>query len=174
MATMDETRGGVVRRHDVGWWLTQGAICGFIAGIAFAIFEMIMAAILKNAFFGPMRMISGIVLGQQALTPSYSAATAIIVGFIVHFVLAIIFGAIFGLIAAYIPTLASSSMMLIVAASVYGLILWLVNFYLIAPAAGWVWFSMANPVVQFFVHTFFFGTVLGLCLDRVGARRRNL
>lgn len=34
---------------------------------------------------------------------------------------------------------------------------------MIAPFA-FPWFGMANPVVQFFAHTFFFGTVLGLLL----------
>ncbi len=46
------------------------------------------------------------------------------------------------------------------------LLLWLVNFYVVAPVL-FPWFLMANPVVQFLAHTFFFGTVLGLSL---GAR----
>jgi hypothetical protein len=49
-------------------------------------------------------------------------------------------------------------------ATLYGLILWLVNFYLIAPAARWDWFAGANLLVQFFSHMLFFGAVLGLCL----------
>lgn len=47
-----------------------------------------------------------------------------------------------------------------------GLPLWLVNFYIIAPAV-FPWFTNANPVVQFLAHTFFFGTALGIYLERV-------
>jgi hypothetical protein len=44
-----------------------------------------------------------------------------------------------------------------------GFALWIVNFYVIAPFA-FPWYAMANPVVQFLAHTFFFGTALGLLL----------
>ena len=162
-------------RSGFGWWAKQGAIAGLIAGLIFAVFEMIMAAILKDAFFGPLRMISGIALGKEALQPSYGLATAVIVGIIVHMIDSLIFGAIFGLIVAAVPTLAHSATMLLVAASVYGLALWLVNFYLIAPTVGWNWFpTMTNPVVQFVAHIFFFGTALGFYLTRVAIPRRVL
>ena len=52
---------------------------------------------------------------------------------------------------------------LIGAAAVGGLLLWLVNFYVIAPVA-FPWFTMANQVVQFFAHTIFFGAAFGLLL----------
>jgi hypothetical protein len=140
------------------WWAKQGAI----AGIVFALFEMIMAAALKGAFFGPLRMISGIALGKEALQPSYGLATAVSVGSTVHMIDAIVFGVFFGLIMAAVPMLARSTATLVGATSVYGLVLWLVNFYLIAPAVGWNWFpAMTNPVVQFC-----FGTVLGYFLTR--------
>ncbi|MCZ7571242.1 MAG: hypothetical protein M5U01_22065 [Ardenticatenaceae bacterium] len=37
-----ERRGAVLRR-GVGWWVKHGAIGGLIAGIIFAMFEMIVA-----------------------------------------------------------------------------------------------------------------------------------
>lgn len=124
-------------RPDVGAWVRHGAIGGVIAGIVFALFEMLMAALLKGNFFGPLRMISGIVLGKQALMPDYSLATAVIVGIMVHMVLAIVFGVVFALLVAYVPALTQSATVLLVSAGVYGLVLWLVNFYVIAPLAGW-------------------------------------
>ena len=152
----------------VGWWVRQGAIGGAIAGVVFAIFEMIMAALLKDAFFGPLRMISGIALGKQALMPDYSLITAVLVGIVIHMLISMILGVVFALLAAYVPALAGTTALLVAAAAVYGLILWLVNFYAIAPLAGWNWFpNMTNPAVQFFAHTLFFGAVLGLYLDRV-------
>ncbi len=133
-----------------------------------------MAALLNGpaAFFMPLRMIGAIALGEQALQPGYALLTAAIVGLLVHMMLSVVFGIVFALLVATVPALASPSMLLLVAASAYGLVLWLVNFYAIAPAAGWRWFpTKTNPVVQFIAHTFFFGTALGLYLDRVRAHR---
>jgi len=171
MATV-ATRG----HTDTGWWLKQGAIGGVIAGVVIAMFEMLATALLNGAaaFFMPLRMIGAIALGPGALQPGYSLLTAGLVGMVIHMMLALVFGVVFALLVAYVPALASSSMALLAAASAYGLLLWLVNYYLIAPAMGWVWFGESNPVMQFLAHTFMFGAVLGLYLDRVRARRGSI
>jgi uncharacterized membrane protein YagU involved in acid resistance len=107
---------------DMSDGIKAGALGGFIAGIVFAMFEMIVAALLmgSDAFWMPMRMIGAIVLGEQALLPTYALATAAIVGLVVHMMLSIIFGLVFGGIVALVPALAQSAGTLIVAASVYG------------------------------------------------------
>ncbi len=162
---------GTAGRADLGQWARNGLIGGVVAGITFALFLMIASALLMGlpAFFMPLRSISGILLGMQALDPSFSLVTAGIVGTLIHMVLSMIYGVAFGMAVAVVPALRSSSAILIAAATAVGLVLWLVNFYLIAPAAGWVWFANANPVVQFLAHTFFYGSVLGVYLDRVVA-----
>jgi uncharacterized membrane protein YagU involved in acid resistance len=165
MATM-QTR----QQTDMGWWARRGAIGGIIAGLVFAMFEMIMAALLNgaNAFSMPLRMIGATVLGREALQPSYSLLTAGFVGLIVHMMLSIVFGIVFALLVSALPMLANSPPLLLVAASVSGLLLWLVNFYAIAPALGWNWFpTRTNPLVQFLAHTVMYGMVLGFYLDRV-------
>jgi hypothetical protein len=44
----------------------------------------------------------------------------------------------------------------------YGFMLWIVNFYLIGHALGWVWFAERSiPIVQLGAHTLGFGAVLG-------------
>jgi hypothetical protein len=71
-------------------------------------------------------------------------------------ILAIAYGIVFGEIAAMLRGRAA----FIGLGSVFGLALWLVNFYVIAPTA-FPWFLQASPAVQFIAHTFFFGSVLG-------------
>ncbi len=144
-------------------WLLPGLIMGVIAGIFFAMFEMFMAAIMGQGFFMPLRMIGAIALGQRALDPVYSLTVAGLVGVVVHLLLSGIYGVVFGVVASNIASLRASRLALILAASVYGLLLWIVNFSLIAPLA-FPWFGMANPIVQFVAHTFFYGTGLGLLL----------
>lgn len=136
----------------------MGAIvaAGVLGGLVFAVFEMVMAAVMMGpqAFFMPLRMISGIVLGEAALDPSYSLLLAGVVGVIVHMVLSIAFAAV---LAAVVKSLDSAGTAL-AAGVAFGIALWIVNFYVLAPVMGWAWFpERSNAVVQFMAHAFFFG-----------------
>lgn len=158
---------------SIGWGIKQGAIGGLIAGIVLAMFDMIVTAIMMGlpAFFMPLRMIGAIALGSEALDPSYSLITAGIAGLIVHVILAILYGGVFGaLVAGARHTALNTTTGLLVGASLFGLLLWLVNFYVIAPAL-FPWFTETSPVMQFLAHTFVFGTGLGIYLNRM--ERRN-
>jgi hypothetical protein len=145
---------------------------GISAGIIFAVFEMLAAAMLMGpeAAAMPLRMIGAMLLGAQALEPGYSLLTAAMTGVIVHIVLSIVFTAIFATIAP--PVLAASGLALTsgtlaFAGIGFGIVLWLVNFYLVAPVAGWTWFpEQSDPVVQFLAHAFFFGAAAGWMLGR--------
>lgn len=157
-------------------WLKHGLIGGIIAGIVFAAFEMITAAILDgpDMFFMPLRMIGGIALGEQALDPGFSLAAAGVAGLVVHMMLSAVYGIGVAGVARYLPVMASSAIALITWASLAGLALWLVNFYVVAPITGWTWFpDGTNAVVQFIAHTFFYGTVLGIYLVAVARRGRT-
>jgi hypothetical protein len=150
-----------VTERDLRWGLRHGAIAGIVAGIVFAAYEMIAAALMMgmDAFFMPLRMIGAIALGPEALDPSYSLLAAGFAGLCVHVVLAVIYGVIFGELATVLRGPAAFA----VAGSVFGFVLWLVNFYLIAPSL-FPWFLDSPPLVQFIGHSFFFGTVLGFYL----------
>jgi hypothetical protein len=154
---------------DFGAWTRSGLTGGVIAGLTFAAFEMIIAALIAGNFFGPLRMISATVLGPRALSPEVSLATASAVGVIVHMVYSIAAGAVIGLIIAAIGFLNASKTAIVLSASVLGLLMWLINFYVIAPAVGWVWFpERASQLWQGFVaHTFLYGSILGWYLAAV-------
>jgi uncharacterized membrane protein YagU involved in acid resistance len=161
------------RTMTTGWWIKHGIIGGIIGGIAMMMVEMIIAALMGMDAFMPPRMIAGIVLGPSAMQPATPLMTALGVTMVVHLMLSIIYGLIFAWLVSRIAGVRSTAAV-IVSASFYGLLLWLINFYVIAPPAGWVWFpTMANPVQQFIAHVFGFGTVLGIYLDRVLEGRRE-
>ncbi|HEY5435716.1 MAG TPA: hypothetical protein VIK13_10825 [Candidatus Limnocylindrales bacterium] len=64
--------------------------------------------------------------------------------------------------------------MVLVVSSLAGFALWILNFFIPAGVFGRSWFPEThNDAVQFVAHTFMFGTVLGLILDRLafGANR---
>lgn len=161
---------------DLVRWAKQGVIGGVLAGVLFALFEMVMATVQmgSEAFFMPLRMIGGIALGSQALEPSTSLLEAGGIGIAVHMMLSAIFGASVGLVAGLVAPIRSSTVALVAWTSLAGLTLWLVNFYVIAPIGGWRWFpDGTDPVIQFIAHTFVFGSLLGLYLDRTVRARRS-
>lgn len=155
-------------------WLVHGIIGGVIAGIVFAMFEMVMAVVQmgSEAFFMPLRMIGGIALGERALDPATSLVVAGGAGIAVHMMMSVLYGATIAMVAAVVAQLRTRTAWLVLWTSVAGLALWMVNFYVIAPIAGWRWFPDAtDPAVQFIAHTFVFGSLLGVYLDRFARAR---
>ena len=168
------TLAGTERRVEFGAWLRYGIPAGIAAGIVFAMFEMIMAAVLDggDAFFMPLRMIGGIGLGKTALDPATSLLTAGGAGLVIHMILSMMYGVVVAAALSLVPQLSASRTAVLVSASVAGFALWILNFYVFAQAFGWTWFpNNTNAAVQVFAHTFFFGAVLGYVLDRTYLQR---
>ena len=141
---------------------------GVFGGILFAVFEMTAAAVLMgaDAFFMPLRMIAAMVLGAGALDPGYSIFVAGVSGLAVHILLSIVFALIFAILAAMASPDAGTNT-LALGSIAYGIGLWLVNFYAVAPLMGWRWFpDQTNPLIQFIAHAFFYGCPVGWYLAR--------
>jgi hypothetical protein len=153
----------LLRRVDV----RDVAYTGVAAGLLFIGFEMVATASLTGSATAlmPLRMIGTIVLGRAALDPNYSIVAAGITGLAVHLLLSIAFAALFAEIVTRIERvteLMATNGQLALAGTMFGTALWLVNFYVIAPLAGWTWFAgNVHHVVAFLGHAFFFGCPLG-------------
>lgn len=161
------------RSTSTASWVRAGLIGGVIAGIVFAMFEMIMAVVLNggDAFFMPLRMIGAIGVGKSALDPSTSLLTAGGAGLVIHMVLSMMYGVVVAGVIAKVGSLAQSTVSVVLVASVAGFALWVVNFFILAGAFGWNWFPDGqNVAVQVVAHTVMFGTVLGLLLSRLAFR----
>ena len=139
---------------ETGPGVLHGAVGGAVAGTAMAMVEMVWAA--------AAGMIASVPLG--AAPPEIGLSTAIVAGLLTHMALSMMFGIMFVLLIWVLPPLRASAVVTVVTASAFGLALWLVNFYVIAPALGREWFTAADKVQQFVAHTFAFGMVLGLYL----------
>lgn len=153
-------------RSGISTWAIGGLVAGLGSGVIFLAFEMLAAGLLTANAFGPPRMMGATVLGTGALPPQPTLGLAVVlpVALLVHFTLSGAFGVTFGVVAGSLSFLRSSFGMLVAAATVFGLGLWIVNFYVMAPILGWDWFAMANPVIQFLAHTVFFGLPVGLLM----------
>jgi len=161
------------QRIATGTWIRAGVIGGIVAGIAFAMFEMIMAVVLNGseAFFMPLRMIGAIAVGKSALDPATSLVTAGGAGLVVHMALSMMYGVGVAALLALVPALSRTRISTVAVASAAGFGLWILNFFILAGVFGWTWFpDTQNIAVQFVAHTVMFGTVLGLVIDRLAFR----
>lgn len=129
---------------------------GVIAGIVFMMAEMLMVMIfMGQSPWGPPRMIAATVLGKDVLPPPATFSVGIMMtAMIVHFMLSIAFGLLLGWI---VHRLSGTNALLIGGA--FGLAIYFINFYLIAPAF-FPWFTHAQNWVSVISHLIY-GLVLG-------------
>jgi uncharacterized membrane protein YagU involved in acid resistance len=145
------TREGIRIRPD--WRAAVWA--GIIAGLVFMVLEMILVPLfMEGSPWGPPRMIAAIALGEGVLPPPDTFAPGILaVAVVVHFVLSIVYALILAALIA-----GSSRAASIWLGAGFGLVLYLVNFYLFT--AIFPWFAMARNWISVFSHIMF-GLVAG-------------
>ncbi|MDQ3553130.1 MAG: hypothetical protein M3395_01790 [Chloroflexota bacterium] len=145
-----------------GWAVRQGLIGGAIAGIVFALAGMVGSVLMGMPILMPFQSYASLALGIPPM--DIQLGTAIPVGTVAHMLLSIIYGVMFALAVQNIQLLRTSRPVTIVAAIVFGITLWFVNFNVLAVPLGRPWFAMAPPIPQFISHAIFFGLPLGLYL----------
>jgi uncharacterized membrane protein YagU involved in acid resistance len=142
--------------------LARGAVGGVLAGLVFAGVTMWFSQSTGGPAEMPLRMMSTIVQGDGAMA---AGTTSPALGVAVHLVLSAVFGAVFALA---VPRFGTNGTVAI-AGTVYGLLLWAVNFLLLAPLA-FTTFQKANQPFEVFAHVVF-GTLLSFAFFGSGARR---
>ena len=139
----------------------EGVGFGVIAGVIFAVMEIIAAAAMGMPLLMPLRMFASVLLGQDAMMTA-NLSSVVAVGVIAHLALSAIFGAIYGLLDARLPGQTQRSYG---RQAIYGLLfgaaLWFVNFQIIARIA-YPWFLDAPQFLQVALHAICFGLPLGL------------
>jgi hypothetical protein len=154
------------------------AYIGVTAGVILAGFEAISTAFVAGPGGAtmPLRMAGAIVLGPSALDSQYPLALAALTGLALHLLLSSVAAGVFATIVARITDATEGELMttsgeLALAGSTFGTAMWLVGFYVVAPLAGWTWFSRdVHHIIAFLGYAFFFGCPLGWMYGRV----RNL
>jgi hypothetical protein len=129
------------------------ALAGVAAGVVFLLLEMLMALAMSGSAWGPPRMIGAIVLGRGVLPPPATFSLGILLTALgVHLVLSIILGLIAGLIIApfrFDSSLGTAS----VVGAVFGLVVYVINFY--GMTQFFPWFAEARNWMSVFAHLVF-------------------
>jgi hypothetical protein len=129
---------------------------GIIAGLVFMMLEMAMVMIFMNQSpWGPPRMIAAMLLGKEVLPPPADFDAGIMMtAMLIHFPLSIILGLVAGWIVHRL-----GSMSAVIVGGLFGLVIYFINFYLVAPAF-FPWFTQAQNWVSLTAHLVY-GLVLG-------------
>lgn len=161
---------------DVGaeWaWLIKSAVGGLIAGIAMAMFAMIVAGIAGDGFWAPPRAITANIFGTERAGSDF-AFGPVVVGMMLHMMLSAAFGLGYALlIGAATKRLALGTQF--VAGMAWGIVLWAGNTYVIAELLnGRDLFTDATPAWAWFVGHLMFGALLAVIYDRWRRDRTEL
>lgn len=128
---------------------------GLIAGVVFMMMEMGLVAASGQSPWGPPRMIAAITMGRDVLPPPASFDAAVfIVAMAIHMALSVLLALVFAFVAARLGLV-----MAVVAGAVFGLLIYLVNFY--GLTTFFPWFAMARNAISIVSHVAF-GAVLAL------------
>lgn len=138
----------VTVQRPVDW--SKAILAGIIGGAVFMMLEMILVGTVGGGSpWGPPRLIAAIGMGKDVLPPPATfSAGVFIVAMIIHFILSIIFA----LILAFFIARLSMNVALVVGA-VFGLALYLVNFY--GFTTVFPWFAMARSPITIITHILF-------------------
>lgn len=162
-AAEDNDRGNAGRSAGPGDFVTRGVAAGLFGGFAFLIANMFYADAHGKPAVGPLLSISTIFHHQQM--PMMSAQN-VVIGLVLHISLSMLFGVVFGLAVGVLRSMLAKPMlgtpMLIVGALVYGLVLYVVNFQILA-RAFFGWFvnpKGPNQVFELWIHPVAYGLFL--------------
>jgi hypothetical protein len=142
--------------------LVRGAVGGVGAGVVFVAVTMWFADSTGGKAEMPLRMISTIVKGDQAMAAGTTSPT---LGVVVHVVLSALFGLVFALA---VPRFGTNGTVAL-AGTIYGLLLYVVNFLVLTPLL-FTTFRMANQPFEVVTHVVF-GTLLSFAFFGSGVRR---
>jgi hypothetical protein len=135
--------------------LKGGAVAGIIAGFVISLFTVATnLAGGRDAWMG-MKGAGTPFLGERAMQPGFDAP-AVIVGVSSHFAVSIAWGVLFGLL-----FFGLSKTLTLVAGVFWGLVVWLVMFYVVLPILGLGDMARSAPVAGAIVEHLLFGIATG-------------
>ena len=138
---------------------------GLFAGAVMAIAETVVSWLALGDWVLPWRMFASIILGQSAVQGPFSVIQGVF-GLLVHFALSVAFAVIWAAMVRHAPPdIRHSYAAHTAAAMIYGLILWVVNFQLVARVA-YPWLLGTMDVAQLTIHAVAYGLPLGLFLTK--------
>ena len=138
-------------RRSPDW--AAAAVAGFAAGALLRVIEMVWSALVQGVSpWSLPRMIAAIALGPDTLQTDEFSVPVLAVALVIHYVLGIVFGMLLALIIAPFRLDSSVAMALLVGA-VFGIALYLVDFY--GMVRIFTWFKEVRGAGMLVLHIIF-------------------
>ncbi|CAG2154765.1 hypothetical protein [Cupriavidus plantarum] len=146
---------------------SAAAVSGVAGGAFLIVLELFWASMLSGVNpWVPTRMIAAIVLGQDVMQNSLFSIGTVGAALVIHFVLGAVLGMVLGAIMAPFH-LDSSPGMAVLAGAVFGVVVYLFNFYVMTSA--FPWFVEARGWHTLIAHVLF-GMVMAICYWKLESR----
>ena len=158
------------------WRALLATASGLVAGVLFAVVQIVGAAEMGAPSTFPFRLFASVLLGVSAFD-SNALSGAVVVATLLHLFLSAFYGMVYGALNARVPAGARVSWAREAGlGTAVGLVLWLVNFQIVA-RLFYPWFLSSPQLYQAAAHALAFGLPLGLLYAsaerRMAARRRT-
>jgi hypothetical protein len=145
------------------WQLLDLMHCGIsggvLAGISFAAAQAAMSGAQGRPVLEPLQLAGSLIVEPLGIVPgSISLAT---IGLFVHLVISSVYGIVFLFLHWELKRHDESTERLILDGAIYGSMIWMVHFFLIAPRAYPQFLTLDLVWNGLVAHAFFFGGVLG-------------
>jgi hypothetical protein len=122
-----------VERREPWELVMHGARAGLIAGLALGVVEILASFVLRDDPWLPFDFAAAIVVGPDALAPTFSLAASLTLGMVIHVLLSLVFGVVFVAGLALTFQLSARPWLILVYGVLFGVTVWEVNFLAVLP-----------------------------------------
>ena len=137
-----------------------GAIAGLAGGVAMAAVAALLSISIGQDMWHESKRIAAIVYGPAALAQPGFDLGPVLVGTLLHLIVSALLGAIFGIVTRRILHLTSDFGTPILAGLIYGLLIWMVAYFIVLPIFNPALLDVYAPA--FIIQHVVFGIVTGL------------
>jgi len=125
-----------VERRDP-WELTgHGMFAGVLAGLALGVTAIIASTALRGDPWLPLDFAAAIVVGPEALAPTFPSGASLALGMVIHLLLSVMFGVLFLSALALTFQLSARPQLLLVYGVGFAFLVWEVNFLAVLPVVA--------------------------------------
>ena len=125
--------GVAVERRDPWELVSHGMAAGLLAGVGLGVVEVIASTVLRGDPWLPFDFAAAVVVGPEALVPTFPVAASLALGTVMHTLLSVFFGVTFLSALALTFQLSARPGLLLVYGVVFALAVWEVNFMAVLP-----------------------------------------
>jgi len=122
-----------VERRDPWEVVSHGTLAGLIAGLGLGFVAIVASTVLRGDPWLPFDFATAIVVGPEALAPTFPVAASLALGMAIHTLLSVLFGVTFLGALALTFQLSARPWLLLVYGVVFALAVWEVNFMAVLP-----------------------------------------